>query len=157
MSYELWLRNYELWDWNIVLSPVRCPWGFRSWECFCKNQNNEIHNFITILRLGLATDYWIGAGWHTPDTWLTHPRHTFDSVAGPWSLGPWSLVQGPGPWYLSLGFRNIVLSWMRCFGGLVSSQRYRPNQQLEIYTFWVVPVLQISKDVVFLLIYMRVL
>ena len=33
---------------------------------------------------------------------------------------------------------------MRCFGGLVSSQRYRPDQQLEIYHFRVVPGLQMS-------------
>ena len=31
----------------------------------------------------------------------------------------------------------------------MSSQRYRPNQQLEIYNFRVVPGLQMSKDVDF--------
>ena len=31
----------------------------------------------------------------------------------------------------------------------MSSQRYRPNQQLEIYNFRVVPCLQMSKDVDF--------
>ena len=31
----------------------------------------------------------------------------------------------------------------------MSSQRYRPNQQLEIYNFRVVPGLQISKEVDF--------
>ena len=30
----------------------------------------------------------------------------------------------------------------------MSSQRYRPNQQLEIYNFIMVPGLQISKEVV---------
>ena len=34
---------------------------------------------------------------------------------------------------------------MRCFGGLVSSRRYRVDQELEIYNFRVVPELQISK------------
>ena len=37
----------------------------------------------------------------------------------------------------------------------MSSQRYRPNQQLEIYNFRVVPGLQISKEVDFFMIYMR--
>ena len=37
----------------------------------------------------------------------------------------------------------------RCFDGLVRSQRYQPNQQLEIYNFRVVPELQISKEVDF--------
>ena len=32
----------------------------------------------------------------------------------------------------------------------MSSQRYRPNQQLEIHNFRVVPGLQISKEVDFL-------
>ena len=40
---------------------------------------------------------------------------------------------------------NIVLSWMRCFGGFRSSRRYHPNQKNEIYNFRVVPDLQISK------------
>ena len=31
----------------------------------------------------------------------------------------------------------------------MSSERYRPNQQLEIYNFRVVPCLQMSKDVDF--------
>ena len=35
------------------------------------------------------------------------------------------------------------------------SQRYYPNQQLEIYNFRVVPRLQISKEVDFFMIYMR--
>ena len=34
---------------------------------------------------------------------------------------------------------NIVLSWMRCFGGFVSSRRYHPNQKNEIYNLGVVP------------------
>ena len=34
---------------------------------------------------------------------------------------------------------------MRCFEGLVSSQRYYPNQELEIYNFRMVTELQISK------------
>ena len=42
---------------------------------------------------------------------------------------------------------------MRCFGGLVSSRRYRVDQELEIYNFRVVPDLQISKKVDFLMIY----
>ena len=39
---------------------------------------------------------------------------------------------------------------MRCYGGLVSSRRYRVDQELEIYNFRVVPELQISKKVDFL-------
>ena len=44
---------------------------------------------------------------------------------------------------------------MSCFEGLVRSQRYQPNQQLEIYNFRVVPGLQISKEVDLFMIYMR--
>ena len=40
---------------------------------------------------------------------------------------------------------DIVLSRMKCFEGLVRSQRYQPNQQAEIYNFRVVPRLQVSK------------
>ena len=36
---------------------------------------------------------------------------------------------------------------MRCFGGFVSSRRYRVDQELEIYNFRVVPELQVSKEV----------
>ena len=43
---------------------------------------------------------------------------------------------------------------MRCFGGFRSSRRYHPNQELEILNFRVVPDLQISKKVEFLMIYM---
>ena len=39
---------------------------------------------------------------------------------------------------------------MMCFGGLVSSRRYRVDQELEIYNFRVVPELQRSKEVDFL-------
>ena len=73
-------------------------------------------------------------------------------VPGPWSLVPGSMVPGPwslGPRYHLVGFRNIVSSWMRCFRGLASTQRYRPDQQLEIYNFRVVPGLQMSKEVDF--------
>ena len=38
----------------------------------------------------------------------------------------------------------------------MSSQRYRPNQQLEIYNFEVVPGLLISKELDFSNIYMRI-
>ena len=58
-----------------------------------------ISGWWRILRFGLAADFWIQAGWHTPDTWLTHTRHTLDTVAGPWSLGPWV----PGTICLDLG------------------------------------------------------
>ena len=65
----------------------------------------------------------------------------------------------PKPWLSEkiLGhrfFRNIVLSWMRCFGGFVSSRRYHPDQKNEIYNLGVVPDLQIHKKVEFLMIYM---
>ena len=43
---------------------------------------------------------------------------------------------------------------MRCFGGLVSSRRYHLDQKNEIYNFRVVPDLQISKKVEFLMIHM---
>ena len=43
---------------------------------------------------------------------------------------------------------------MRCFGGFRSSRRYRVDQELEIYNFRVVPDLQISKSVDFLMIHM---
>ena len=39
------------------------------------------------------------------------------------------------------------------FGGLVSSRRYRVDQEIEIYNFRVVPDLQISKKVELLMIY----
>ena len=39
---------------------------------------------------------------------------------------------------------------MTRFGGLVSSRRYRVDQELEIYNFRVVPELQISSQVDFL-------
>ena len=42
---------------------------------------------------------------------------------------------------------------MMYFGGLVSSRRYRVDQELEIYNFRVVPDLQISKTLEFLVIY----
>ena len=48
----------------------------------------------------------------------------------------------------------IVLSWMRCFGGLVSSRWYHPDQKNVIYNFRVVPDLQISKKLELLMIYM---
>ena len=35
----------------IVLSPVRCTFGFRSWDVFCRNQKNEIYN------LGVVPDF----------------------------------------------------------------------------------------------------
>ena len=42
----------------------------------------------------------------------------------------------------------------RClFEGLVVSQRYLPTQQLEIYNFRVVPEVQISKTVDFVMLY----
>ena len=43
---------------------------------------------------------------------------------------------------------------MRSFGGFRSSRRYHPNQKNEILNFRVVPDLQISKKVDFLMIYM---
>ena len=43
---------------------------------------------------------------------------------------------------------------MRYLGGFRSSRRYHPNQEIEIYNFRVVPDLQISKKVDFLMIYM---
>ena len=43
---------------------------------------------------------------------------------------------------------------MRSFGGFRSSRRYHPNQKNEIYNLGVVPDLQISKNVDFLMIYM---
>ena len=39
-------------------------------------------------------------------------------------------------------------------GGLARSQRYQPNQQLEIYNFRVVPGPQISKEVDLFMIHM---
>ena len=42
---------------------------------------------------------------------------------------------------------------MRSFGGFRSSRRYHPNQKNEILNFRVVPDLQISKKVDFLMIY----
>ena len=42
---------------------------------------------------------------------------------------------------------------MRYLGGFRSSRRYRVDQELEIYNFRVVPDLQISKKVEFLMIY----
>ena len=44
---------------------------------------------------------------------------------------------------------------MRNFGGFRSSRRYHPNQEREILNFRVVPDLQISKQVVFLMIYIH--
>ena len=39
------------------------------------------------------------------------------------------------------------------FEGLVRSQRYQPNQQLEIYNFRVATALQISREVDFVMTY----
>ena len=38
----------------------------------------------------------------------------------------------------------------------MSSQQYKPDQQLEIYNFRVFPGLQISKEVNFFIIHMRI-
>ena len=47
---------------------------------------------------------------------------------------------------------NIVLSWMMCFGGLVSSRWYHPDQKNEIYNFRAVANRQISKKLELLMI-----
>ena len=54
---------------------------------------------------------------------------------------------------LVLNIWDIVLSRMTCFEGLVSSRRYRPDQELEIYNFRMVPELQISEKLDLLIIY----
>ena len=143
-------------DWKPDWKPARktCPLDF--WR--------QLHTFGTF-RIAKTCPKNVPARFLTTVTHFWHFSNCTNvtekcahSIWGPWSLvpGPWSLVPGsmvPGPWSLGpkyhlVGFRNIVLSWMRCFGGLVSSQRYR-NQQLEIYNFRVVPGFQISKEVYF--------
>ena len=47
---------------------------------------------------------------------------------------------------LVLNIRDIVLSRMRCFEGLLSSRRYRPDQEIEIYDVRIVPELQNKQE-----------
>ena len=71
-----------------------------------------------------------------------------------WRQNPWlseNMLIEENSW--SSFLRNIVLSPVRRPMGFRSSRRYHPNQKNVIYNLRVVPDLQISKKVEFLMIY----
>ena len=62
-----------------------CPAPFFAKRVAGRGAPILISGWSRILRLGQNVDFCFRAGGHTPDTWLTHTLHTFDTT---WRLWP---------------------------------------------------------------------